>query len=145
MLTKFQGDKATQYDIKRLCPEEPPGTGTDWADLVAAAGKLGHKWKLVTFKNDDDGFAKATAMLRAELDAGRPVGIDFTYPGGAGHTLTVAGYNLADDVYVLRDPAHGSPGIRIMPAKELAHFWNSRHYSRVATERCRPAIVLVAE
>ncbi len=81
MLAKFQGAKATQYDIKRLCPG-PIGTGTDWTDLINAAGKLGHKWKLVTFSNDDAGFAKATEMLRAELDAGRPVGIDFTMPGG---------------------------------------------------------------
>jgi len=145
MLVKFQGGKATQYDIKCLCPASPIGTGTDWSDLIAAAGKLGHKWKLVTFPNDDAGYAKATAMLRAELDAGRPVGIDFTTPSGAGHTLTVAGYHAADDVYVLRDPAHPSPGLRVMQAKELAHFWHSRGYSRVATERCRPAIVLVAE
>jgi len=145
MLAKFQGSKATQYDIKRLCPANPIATGTDWSDLVAAAVKLGHKWNLVTFSNDDAGFAKATAMLRTELDAGRPVGIDFTHANGAGHTLTVAGYNAADDVYVLRDPAHASPGIRVMPAKELAQFWHSRGYSRVATERCRPAIVLVAE
>lgn len=144
MLAKFQGAKATQYDIKRLCPG-PIGTGTDWTDLISAARKLGHKWKLVTFSNDDAGFAKATAMLRAELDAGRPVGIDFTMPGGAGHTLTVAGYNLAAEVYVLRDPAHPSPGLRIMTSKDLAHFWNSRYYSRVATERCRPAILLAAE
>lgn len=145
MLAKSQGSKATQYDIKRLCPASPIGTGTDWADLLAAAGKLGHPWKLVTFANDDDGFAKGTALLRAELDAGRPVGIDFTQPSGAGHTLTVAGYNTAEDVYVLRDPAQPSPGLRLMPAKELAHFWHSRGYSRLATERCRPAIVLPAE
>jgi len=141
MLAKFQGGKANQYDIKRLCPG-PLATGTDWSDLIAAAGKLGHKWKLVTFPNDDGGFAKATAMLRTELEAGRPVGIDFNYPGGAGHTLTVAGYHAKDDVYVLRDPAHPSPGIRIMTGKELAKLWHSRGYSRVATERCRPAIVL---
>jgi hypothetical protein len=145
MLAKFQGDKATQYDIKRLCPASPIATGTDWSDLIAAAGKLGHKWKLITFPNDDDGFAKATAMLRTELDAGRPVGIDFTHPSGAGHTLTVAGYNAAEDVYVLRDPAHPSPGLRVMDAGELSRFWHSRGYSRVATERRRPAIVLVAE
>jgi TPR repeat protein len=144
MLARSQGGKTTQYDIKRLCPG-PIGTGTDWADLIAAAGKLGHKWKLVTFPNDDAGFAKATDMLRAELDAGRPVGIDFTMPGGAGHTLTVAGYNLSADEYVLRDPAYSSPGLRVISSKELARFWNSRYYSSVATERCRPAIVLIAK
>jgi TPR repeat protein len=142
MLAKFQGGTATQYDIKKLCPASPPGTGTDWADLVAAAGKLGHRWKLVTFPNDDAGFEQAAAMLRAELDAGRPVGIDFTYREG-GHTLTVAGYHAAEGVYILRDPAHPSPGIRIMPAKELEQLWHSRGYSRTATDRVRPAIVLL--
>jgi hypothetical protein len=44
---------------------------------------------------DDDGFEKATAFLRSEQDAGRPVVVDFKYidpdyPGGeAGHTLVI--------------------------------------------------------
>jgi hypothetical protein len=44
---------------------------------------------------DDDGSEKATAFLRSELDAGRPVVVDFKYigpdyPGGdAGHTLGI--------------------------------------------------------
>ena len=82
--------------------------------------------------------------MRAELDAGRPVVVGFTDPNG-GHTVTVAGYHLADGVYVLRDPAHPSPGIRILMAKELSELWHSRGYSRTATERCRPAIVIAGK
>lgn len=145
MFARFQGSPATQYDIKRLCPESPIGTGTDWSDLVAAAGKLKMKWKLLTFPHTEEGFAKGTAFLRSELDAGRPVVIDFTNPSGAGHTLLVGGYNAEENVYILRDPARPSPGVRIMSATELEKFWHSRGYSRVATERCRPVIVVDRE
>ncbi|MGL6094666.1 MAG: C39 family peptidase [Fimbriiglobus sp.] len=145
MFAKSQGSKATHYDIKRLCPEEPIGTGTDWSDLVVAAGKLGLKWKLVTYPNDEAGFAEGTKMLRSELDAGRAVVIDFNFPDGTGHTVTVAGYNLADDVYVIRDPAHTSPGLRLMSSKVLAKWRQSLGYSRVSTGRCRPAIMWAGE
>jgi hypothetical protein len=144
MFARFQGSTATPYDLKRLCPANPIGTGTDWSDIIAAAGKLKMKWKLLTFPHTEEGFAKGTAFLRGELDAGRPVVIDFTYPAG-GHTLLCVGYSADENVYVLRDPARPSPGLRILPAAELEKLWHSRYYSRVATERVRPVIVVDRE
>ena len=65
----------------------------------------------MTFTPDDAGFKQGTDFLNSELDAGRPVVIDFKfigpeYPGGeAGHTLVVAGYIAAENLYILRNPA----------------------------------------
>ena len=160
MLARSRGAKLTQYDLKRLCPGSPIGTGTDWAELAAAGAKLGQPWKLVTFPPDDGGLRRGTQLLRAELDAGRPVVIDFTVdapgaPGGkAGHTVTVAGYvaaaaeaaegaeAAAEDLYVIRDPARPTPGLRLMGTAELGRLWQSAGYSRTANGNARPAIVV---
>jgi hypothetical protein len=145
MAARFAGVGKTQYDIKRLCPASPIGTGTDWSDLVAAAKELGLPWRLVTFSPDAEGFKRGAEMLRGQLDAGRPVIIDFTVSDGkggrAGHTLLVCGYVLKDDLFVLRDPAHFSPGVRLLRARELERLWRSAGYSRVSRGLARPAIV----
>ena len=93
---RFQGGTLGGWDFKKLCPS-PLGTGTDWGHLLDASKKIGQQWKLITFTPDDAGFDQATAFLKTELDAGRPVVVDFKYigpqyPGGsAGHTLNVCG------------------------------------------------------
>lgn len=145
---RFQGAKIGAWDFKRLCPS-PIGTGTDWGDLLKAAGKIGLRWKLVTFTPDDDGFEKATAFLRSELDAGRPVVVDFKYvgpdyPGGeAGHTLGIAGYIAAENLYILCNPAIASPGLQLITAEHLKHFWRSDHYGELSNNvLSRPAIVI---
>ena len=147
-LARFGGAKLGAWDFKRLCPS-PIGTGTDWADLVAASEKIDLKWKLITFASDDAGFDQATSFLRSEIDAGRPVVIDFKYigpqyPNGeAGHTLGVCGYIAAEDLYVLCNPAIASPGLQLMTAKDLKHYWRSDHYSRLSKGvLSRPAIVI---
>ncbi len=142
------GRKIGAWEFKRLCPS-PIGTGTDWSDLTAAAGKIGLHWRLVKFAPDDDGFKKGTQFLRSELDAGRPIVIDFNfhgpeYPGGvAGHTLDVAGYIAADDLYILRNPAIATPGVELMTADDLKRYWQSNSYSATAHDvASRPAIVI---
>ncbi len=147
-LARFQGSKIGAWEFKRLCPS-PLGTGTGWGDLLKAAGKIGLRWKLVTFTPDDAGFEKATAFLRSELDSGRPVVIDFKYigpdyPGGeAGHTLGIAGYIAADNLFILCNPAIATPGLQLITAEHLKHFWRSDHYSRLSNEvLSRPAIVI---
>jgi len=147
-LARFQGSKVGAWDFKRLCPS-PIGTGTDWDDLLKAAGKIGLHWKLVTFTPDDDGFEKATAFLRSELDAGRPVVIDFKYvgpdypDGEAGHTLGITGYIASENLYVLCNPAIASPGLQLITAQHLKHFWRSDHYSAFSNDvLSRPAIVI---
>lgn len=147
-LARFQGAKIGAWDFKRLCPS-PVGTGTDWGDLLKAAGKIGLRWRLVTFAPDESGFEKATAFLRSELDAGRMVVIDFKYvgpdyPGGeAGHTLGVVGYLAAENLYILCNPAIATPGLQLITAEHLKHFWRSDHYSELSNDvLSRPAIVI---
>ncbi len=148
MFARSQGKTCGGWDYKKLCPS-PLGTGTDWGDLLKAAGKLNLRCKLVTFAPDDAGFDKATAFVRSELDAGRPLVIDFKYigpeyPGGeAGHTLALVGYIAKDDLYILCNPAIASPGLELMTAKDLKQYWRSDHYGALSKNvLSRPAIVL---
>jgi hypothetical protein len=104
---------------------------------------------LVTFTQDDDGFDKATAFARDELDAGRPLAIDFKYtgaqyPGGeAGHILALVGYLAKDALYILCNPAIATPGLQLMTAKDLKHYWRSDHYGAIwKNVLSRPAIVI---
>jgi hypothetical protein len=142
--------KVTPYDVKRLCPQSPIGTGTDWGHLVAAGAKLGQRWELLTFPNDDTGFAEGVEVIRKHLDLRRPVVIDFTVVkvGEAGqhrrfgHTLLVVGYNVELDQFVLKNPNQPSPGIQVMSTEELKENWYSSGYSRSAKGRvARPLIV----
>ncbi len=151
MYARALGAKVGGWDFKKLCPS-PLGTGTDWADLVKAAAKIDQHWKLVTFPADDDGFAKATAFARAELDAGRPLVIDFKYigdryPGGAaGHTLLLAGYIADENLYVLCNPAIATPGLHLITAPDLDKYWRSDGYSdNSGGVLSRPAIAVDSE
>lgn len=148
IFARANGESTESWDIKKLCPS-PLGTGTDWADLVAAAGKLDLKWEIITFSESKDGFDEATKFARKELDAGRPLVIDFKYigdryrGGSAGHTLLLAGYIADKDEYIVCNPAIASPGLQIMSAADLKHYWRSDGYSRESKgEMSRPAIVL---
>jgi len=147
MLARSQGEKLGSWEYKKLCPS-PLGTGTDWGDLVKASKKVGLRWRLITFTPDDDGFDKATAFVRAELDAGRPLVIDFKYigpqyhNGEAGHTLTLTGYLAAEDLYILCNPAIATPGLQFITAADLKHYWRSDHYGKLSNNvLSRPAIV----
>ncbi len=145
---RFQGSKIGGWDYKRLCPS-PLGTGTDWGHLLDASGKIGQKWKLVTFTPDDPGFDQATTLLKSELDAGRPVVVDFKYigpqypNGSAGHTLNVCGYIAAENLYILCNPAVASPGLQLITADDLKNFWRSDHYGAISKGvLSRPAFVI---
>jgi tetratricopeptide (TPR) repeat protein len=145
---RFQGAKIGGWDFKKLCPS-PLGTGTDWWHLLDASKKIGQQWKLVTYTPDDDGFDQATAMLKSELDAGRPVVVDFKYIGPqyaggfAGHTLSVCGYIAKDDLYILCNPAVATPGIQLITAADLKDFWRSNYYGAQAKGvLSRPAFVI---
>lgn len=147
MFARAQGKKLGGWDYKKLCPT-PLGTGTDWGDLLKASEKLGLRWKLVTFTPDDDGFGKVVAFVRGELDAGRPVVIDFKYTGPqypngeAGHTLTIAGYIAEENLYILCNPAIATPGLQLITAADLKHYWRSDHYGALSKNvLSRPAIV----
>jgi TPR repeat protein len=145
---RFQGAKLGGWDFKKLCPS-PLGTGTDWWHLLDAAAKIGQRWKLVTYTPDDAGFDEATAMLKRELDAGRPVVVDFKYigpqyPGGfAGHTLSVCGYIATENLYILCNPAVATPGLQLITAADLKNFWRSDYYgARANAVLSRPAFII---
>ena len=145
---RFQGAKLGGWDFKRLCPS-PLGTGTDWGHLLDAAKKIGQRWKLITFTPDDEGFDKATTFLKSELDAGRPVVVDFKYigpqyaGGSAGHTLNVCGYLAAENLYILCNPAVATPGLQLITAADLKDFWRSDHYGALSKGvLSRPAFVI---
>jgi TPR repeat protein len=148
IFARFQGSEIGGWDFKRLCPS-PLGTGTDWGHLLDAAKKIGQQWKLITFTPDDRGFEQATAMLKSELDAGRPVVVDFKYigpqypNGSAGHTLNVCGYLAAENLYVLCNPAVATPGLQLITADDLKNFWRSDHYGTLSKGvLSRPAFVI---
>lgn len=148
IFARFQGSEIGGWDFKKLCPS-PLGTGTDWGHLLDASRKIGQKWKLITFTPDDAGFDEATAFLRHELDAGRPVVVDFKYigpqypNGSAGHTLAVCGYLAAENLYVLCNPAVATPGLQLITAPDLKNFWRSDHYGEISKGvLSRPALVI---
>lgn len=145
---RFQGSDISGWGFKKLCPS-PFGTGTDWGHLLDASAKIEQKWKLITFTPDDAGFDEATAMLRRELDVGRPVVVDFKYigpqyPGGsAGHTLNVCGYIAAENLYILCNPAVVTPGLQLITAADLKNFWRSDHYGALSKGALsRPAFII---
>ncbi len=148
IFARFQGSQIGGWDFKKLCPS-PLGTGTDWGHLLDASKKIGQTWKLITFTPDDTGFDHATAMLKSELDAGRPVVIDFKYigpqyaGGSAGHTLNVCGYIAAENLYILCNPAVATPGLQLITADDLKNFWRSDHYGELSKGvLSRPAFVM---
>ncbi len=145
---RFQGSQIGGWDFKRLCPS-PLGTGTDWWHLLDASKKIGQSWRLVTFTPDVEGFDKATSLLKRELDAGRPVVVDFKYIGPqyaggfAGHTLSVCGYLAEENLYILCNPAVASPGLQLITAEDLKGFWRSDYYGAQANAvLSRPAFVI---
>lgn len=147
IFARFHGSKISGWDFKKLCPS-PLGTGTDWGHLLDASKKIGQRWKLVTYTPDDEGFDQATDMLKRELDAGRPVIVDFKYigpqypNGSAGHTLNVCGYIARDDLYILCNPAVATPGLQLITAGDLKNFWRSDHYGALSKGvLSRPAFV----
>ncbi len=150
MFARHFGTETNPYDVKRLCPRSPIGTGTDWADLLAVGEKVNQEWKLVTFSNDDHGFAEGTRFIRQHLDAGRPVVIDFTYIRErdgkrvrSGHTLLVVGYHTERNQFVLQNPNQPPPGIQLMSTGDLKSIWYSNSYSRLAKgQTTRPLIVM---
>ena len=148
IFARFQGSKIGGWDFKKLCPS-PLGTGTDWGHLLDAAAKIGQRWKLITFTPDDEGFTKATDMLKSELDGGRPVIVDFKYigpqfpNGSAGHTLNVCGYIAKENLYILCNPAVATPGLQLITAPDLKNFWRSDHYGALSKGvLSRPAFVI---
>ena len=143
MATRFQGKTADQYELKKLSGS-PLGEGTDWSDVISAAGKLGCRWELVTFPDDHAGFGQGEARMMAWLDGGHPILLDIT-PGppetSTGHTVVVMGYDAAGERWILNNPAMGPPGIMICDRSTLEKRWHSRWYSRSSRGTARPIIL----
>ena len=65
------------------------------------------------------------------------------YPGGeVSHTLTIAGYLAAENLYVRCNPAFATPGLQLITAADLKDFWRSDHYGELSKNvLSRPVIV----
>ena len=61
----------------------------------------------------------------------------------AGHTLTLAGYLAEENLYILCNPAIATPGLQLITAAALKHYWRSDHYGGLSNNiLSRPAIVI---
>ena len=144
MATGFYGQTADQLELKRLSGS-PLGEGTDWSNVIAAAAKLGRRWELLTFPDDEAGFREGKARMMASLDAGHPILLDITVGaagmGSAGHTLLVVGYDAAGERWIINNPAMGPPGIQIFDAAALKKRWHSRWYTHNSPGISRPIIL----
>ncbi len=152
MLARSQGAAVTEWDIKLRCTADPIGTGTDWSHLVDAAAQIGLHWKIRTFIADDNGFEEGTNFLRSQIDAGRPVVIDYTYvgpqypSGHAGHTVVVTGYIKGGKLFVIRNPGEPTPGLQLVSRTDLDRLWRSSGYSHISQGVVsRPLIVIDAQ
>ncbi len=66
------------------------------------------------------------------------------YPGGfAGHTLSVCGYIVDENLYILCDPAVATFGQQLITAA-LKKFWRSDYFgAKTNAVLSRPALVIV--
>ena len=144
MATAFHGKTADQYEVKRLCGS-PLGEGTDWMDIVFAAAKLGCRWELVTFPNDQAGLREGRKQMMAWLDSGHPILLDITVEppnrSPTGHTVVVVGYDAAGERWIIDNPALGPPGIQVYDVPTLDKQWHSRWYSQQSPGTSRPIIL----
>ena len=104
---------------------------------------------LVTWPPDEAGFEAATVYFKKELDAGRPVVVEFKYigppyPGGsAGHTLSFCGYIADENLYILCNSAVATPGLQLITATGLKDFRRSDHNGVLSKGvLSRPAFVI---
>jgi hypothetical protein len=130
MLLRHQGLKVSQFDVARTRTPNKWGEGSHWDELVAVAGKLGRKWKIDSFPNTGEGFAKAKAALLAELRSGRPAVIDILedWFGSSAHSIVICGYDPRTAEFLARNPALPFPGFQVFPEERLKVIWRSRGF-----------------
>lgn len=138
------GDALT---LKRRCPHSPFGDGTAWDQLSDSLRASGVQVELATFGLDAAGGAAGWARVRTELDAGRPVLVDFrepaeTNPNRGAHTVVVMGYDESKRVVYVQNTASLLPGVEANAYDEFLQRWNSRWYMPSAKAECRPALFL---
>jgi TPR repeat protein len=139
------GAKVDPFAIKLRCKASPPGTGTAWDQLIPAVSTFGAEWRLEEFDVTDEGFSEGLRRVKLELDAGRPVLLDIRKPEASGtgegaHTVVAIGYEEAQGVLIVQNPAELLPGVERYPYDEFKRRWQSRWYMPSATREMRPAI-----
>lgn len=59
-----------------------------------------------------------------------------------GLALLIAGYLTKDDLYILCNPAIATPGLQLITADDLNHYWRPDHYGALSGGMLsRPSIV----
>lgn len=141
------GVPADALTLKRRCSHSPLGGGTAWDQLSESLRASGVQVELATFGLDAAAGAAGWTRVRAELDAGRPVLVDFrdpaeTHPNRGAHTVVAMGYDESKRVVYVQNTASLLPGVEAYAYDEFLQRWNSRWYMPGAKAECRPALFL---
>jgi hypothetical protein len=143
MLLRQQGVKVSQFDVARARAAHQWGQGSHWDELVAVAAKLGRKWRIDSFANDEPGFATAKAALLGELRAGRPVIIDILEgaTSASAHSIVVCGYDPQMAECLVCNPALPFPGFQVFTEDRLKVIWRSRGFLPKNPKLLRPMML----
>lgn len=132
MVMAFYGDQQAPRKLKLLAEgKSADGPFDDFSitlyrDMVAGAARLGYNWRAQDLPDDEAGFLSGMALIQGELDRGHPVIVDLTIPSG--HSVVIAGYDLARSEYLVVDPAQPAPGTFPIAFDQFKPIWNEHAY-----------------
>lgn len=134
----YRGTPADPYEIKRHSTgSERAGTGTSWDHLLLGVKHVsGRAWEFRSYPVTDAGFEEGFAVLRAEADAGRVALIDL-----GPHTVVFAGYNLAEQLVYIQNPAMPYPGVHTVTVAKLRETWQSPFHVTTQKVPARPLLL----
>ncbi len=143
MLLRHQGVKVSQFDVARAREVNRWGHGSRWDEMVTVAGKLGRKWKIMSFANTEEGFAAAKTATTKELRCGRPLVIDILEEkdSPSAHSLLICGHDPKTGEFLARNPALPFPGFQVFPEQRLKLIWRSRGFIPNNAELLRPMML----
>ncbi len=73
------------------------------------------------------------AQVKAEIDAGRPVGARIGWSGGGGHFMVISGYSTLSNTLTIRDPIYGTSTIAFstfQSSYQGSGKWTHTYYTR---------------
>ncbi|MEM7392601.1 MAG: C39 family peptidase, partial [Verrucomicrobiota bacterium] len=127
MTLRHQGEPVSQFQVKRHCPGSGWAEGAYWTDLLLAAKHFEKNWAIETYRVTDKDFETGKRFLLSELNAGRPVIIDWLedLESRSAHSIVLCGYDETAKEYYFKDPALTFPGIRVRSEEDFRNVWRS--------------------